>query len=669
MVNGQGLNWLEQINNVDDDIDVHSMTLSSTGNIFIGGSYDEQVASNGSTQGVKFGTLIPATSDEQNGFLAKYNNSGAQQWLTYFGTPNSTSGYSPLAMVENAGFLYVVGSFKHATGSGMDFDPGAGTLFYTSQSSNTDFFVSKYNSSNGSLVWTYVGAGTAGSDLPSGIDVDASGNIYVTGKVANGSTPVDFDIKSGTAASANGIASKVHLYLVKYDADCNFQWRVNVLNSSDNSGGALVVDRANSFVYMAGGIGENSSGSDPNFSGTTLNVDATDDGFIAKYNLLGTLQWVKNIAASTSPNWVRSIDVDGAGALYVSGTLQGTADYDPTAGTFNMTAVGSHDAFFAKYSSAGTRVWSYKMGSSSFGESGYGIDVNTSGELVIGGAMYGAADYNPEGTGGAQVKGANGSRYAFIGVYDTAFVYSWCNVIGNASITANLNYTQAVKFDDNAANCAVYGYGYMARSITEDFDPNNAGGSFTSTGTKENGFFVQYGNCPNPLPVELLNFDASPYKRTVLLDWTTVSEINNDYFEVERSVDVVNFEYVGTIDGVGNSQQTENYSMIDYSPYDGVSYYRLKQFDFNGEFEYSQIRVVKFNGGDDVIIFPNPTSGSFSVYSTPDGSHVSIVSMNGKLVREITTDVVDVEDIANGVYFVRIQTEEKIISKKLVINQ
>jgi hypothetical protein len=101
-----------------------------------------------------------------------------------------------------------------------------------------------------------------------------------------------------------------------------------------------------------------------------------------------------------------------------------------------------------------------------------------------------------------------------------------------------------------------------------------------------------------PLPVELLNFTATANYNSMQVDlaWQTATEINNDYFTVQRSVNGVDFEDVFEQDGAGNSNSIRSYNGIDPSPYGGVSYYRLKQTDFNGTFTYSEIVPVVFNG-------------------------------------------------------------------------
>jgi hypothetical protein len=104
------------------------------------------------------------------------------------------------------------------------------------------------------------------------------------------------------------------------------------------------------------------------------------------------------------------------------------------------------------------------------------------------------------------------------------------------------------------------------------------------------------GGIDNPLPIDLLSFTAKYQDGKVLLNWATGSEINNDYFTLERSRDAVSAEIIGFVDGAGNSSQTLHYEFIDHDPLPGISYYRLKQTDYDGSFEYSQWVAVQVDG-------------------------------------------------------------------------
>lgn len=104
------------------------------------------------------------------------------------------------------------------------------------------------------------------------------------------------------------------------------------------------------------------------------------------------------------------------------------------------------------------------------------------------------------------------------------------------------------------------------------------------------------GGIDNPLPIELLSFTAKYQDGIVLLNWATGSEINNDYFTLERSRDALNAEIIGFVDGAGNSSRTLHYQFVDRDPLPGISYYRLKQTDYDGSFEYSQWMAVQVDG-------------------------------------------------------------------------
>ncbi|MCX6274393.1 MAG: FG-GAP-like repeat-containing protein, partial [Bacteroidetes bacterium] len=100
------------------------------------------------------------------------------------------------------------------------------------------------------------------------------------------------------------------------------------------------------------------------------------------------------------------------------------------------------------------------------------------------------------------------------------------------------------------------------------------------------------------LPVELISFSGEPLGKEVLISWSTASEINNEYFTIERSRNGIDFQIVGEVNGAGNSTQTLKYEYLDHQPYPGINYYRLKQTDVDGAFKYSELIVVKL--GNDI---------------------------------------------------------------------
>jgi hypothetical protein len=113
-----------------------------------------------------------------------------------------------------------------------------------------------------------------------------------------------------------------------------------------------------------------------------------------------------------------------------------------------------------------------------------------------------------------------------------------------------------------------------------------------------------------PLAITLADFTAEAVKQKVKLGWSTVSEINNNYFTVERSTDNAIWSVVKTIKGAVNSSSLLNYECFDDNPPVGTVYYRLKQADLDGKFAYSATRVVKFTTGNNIYAYPVPNTGN-----------------------------------------------------------
>jgi type IX secretion system substrate protein len=173
----------------------------------------------------------------------------------------------------------------------------------------------------------------------------------------------------------------------------------------------------------------------------------------------------------------------------------------------------------------------------------------------------------------------------------------------------------------------------------------------------------------SPLPIELISFTATAIdNKEVLCKWITATEINNDYFTVERSRDGNEFEEAGKIDGAGNSTSVLNYSLTDYNPYKGISYYRLKQTDFNGDYSYPQVVTVKiFEDASDILIYPNPSNGIFNIIKNNMDTPVEffMFDMEGRLVwKSKLTNAsmqIDIRNFGKGIY--NLQSTSKEVNK------
>ncbi len=140
-----------------------------------------------------------------------------------------------------------------------------------------------------------------------------------------------------------------------------------------------------------------------------------------------------------------------------------------------------------------------------------------------------------------------------------------------------------------------------------------------------------------PLPVELLAFDATPDGDDVLCTWSTATELNNDFFTVERSADGAAFTDIGEMDGAGNSQTTLHYAFDDDAPLSGLSYYRLRQTDFNGAQTWSDVVAVlrsmaTYNGT--LVLWPNPATSELNIVGTSPEERLLVLDGTGRLVLD-----------------------------------
>jgi hypothetical protein len=194
---------------------------------------------------------------------------------------------------------------------------------------------------------------------------------------------------------------------------------------------------------------------------------------------------------------------------------------------------------------------------------------------------------------------------------------------------------------------------------------------------------VPNANSPVPLPVKLTSFTANAVNNSYIkLDWTTAIEIDNKGFEVERSIDGQNFTLIGWVDGYGNSTELKTYTFDDKTvDQNTMYYYRLKQIDFDGDIEYSNIVSVAIKGERQFILtdlYPNPATQKATIAIATDVAQkvkVNIYDLLGQLVINSDWSVgvgtnsldLDLSSMASGTYSVALTSANQTITKKLVI--
>jgi len=249
------------------------------------------------------------------------------------------------------------------------------------------------------------------------------------------------------------------------------------------------------------------------------------------------------------------------------------------------------------------------------------------------------------------------------------------NVAGNFKITA----TNLAQFD---ANTTVYLEDVLLNT-TQNLSSNKTYAFASAVGTFNSRFKLHFNKSSNSLPIQLTNFDAKCTDSNVDLNWSTATETNNDYFTIENSADANNWTFVKKVAGAGNSNSLLNYSAKDNYPLSGISYYRLKQTDFNGQSEtFSPVAVncTEESSQLDITYYPNPfTSKVFAVInnSISENATISIYNVLGSKVYnqkishdqlELKTFSLDLSKLVDGIYFIEFKSDTYSGISKIVKN-
>ena len=314
-------------------------------------------------------------------------------------------------------------------------------------------------------------SGVGGILYANEIKIDASGNLYVTGRFQG---TADFDPSTSTAYLTS---SSGDFFLAKYDASGNYVWAKRIGGTTGFvSGDSLALDGSGN-VFVTGSF-NGAADFDPGSGTATLtpanapNGTGSQDIFLAKYDASGNYVWAKSMGG-TSTDIGNSLDLDGSGNVVVTGYFGTTVDFDPGAGTSNLTSALAADIFLAKYDASGNYVWAKSMGGTG-ADIGNSLALDGSGNVVLTGSFNGPADFDPS-TSTANLTNV-GSSDMFLAKYDASGNYVWAIGIGGTSL--DNGYSLAL---DGSGNVVVTG----RFSTTVDFDPSTSTANLTSAGISD----------------------------------------------------------------------------------------------------------------------------------------------------------------------------------------
>ncbi|MEQ9425076.1 MAG: LamG-like jellyroll fold domain-containing protein [Cyclobacteriaceae bacterium] len=185
------------------------------------------------------------------------------------------------------------------------------------------------------------------------------------------------------------------------------------------------------------------------------------------------------------------------------------------------------------------------------------------------------------------------------------------------------------------------------------------------------------GSGSSPLPVELTAFSATPDQGIVHLDWQTATEINNEFFEVQHSINGEDFEIIGKVAGNGTTNIEQNYAFIDSRPVEGINYYRLRQVDFDGAFEYSPLRMARVELAAEQLMtaYPNPLKDVVTIEfarPVPAYSEIQISGIAGHIISRVQVETelhtlnLNLSALPTGIYLLQVKSGSEIFVERLV---
>ena len=379
-------------------------------------------------------------------------------WAKQMGGSPVGSGIS--IALDASGNVYTTGVFEGI----VDFDPGPG-VFNLSSAGDKDIFVSKLNAS-GNFVWAKRMGGTD-YDLGYSIAVDATGNVYTTGYFWGTG---DFDPGSGTFNLTS--AGNHDVFISKLNSSGNFLWAIQMGDTGADWGRSLTVDPSGN-LYTTGEF-YGTVDFDPGPGTFNLTSAGIYDIFVQKLDASGNLVWAKNMGGA-SGDYGFSIKLNGSGNVYVAGAFGDTADFDPGAGTFFLTAEGLFDIFILKLDVSGNFIWAKKMGGI-YPDLAYAIEVDVSDNVYSTGIFASTADFDP-GPGIFNLTSTTASYWdIFVSKLDVSGNFVWAKQMGG--ILNDEAHSIAVDASGNVYTTGIF-------RGTADFDPGPGTFNLTAAGLSE----------------------------------------------------------------------------------------------------------------------------------------------------------------------------------------
>jgi len=403
---------------------------------------------NGNT--ISCGTVGLSTS----GQVIKRTSTGVVVWTKNF---NSSTSIRPSEVDIDANNNTIITGYFNGT---VDFNPGGGTFNLTSTSASTDVFILKLDE-NGVFLWAKKIGGT-GSDEAMDLAIDNANNIIVAGRFEN---TVDFD--PGSSVDNETSNGSRDAFILKLDENRNHQWAHAFGGTSFDIGWGVGVD-SNNAIFLSGKI---SGTIDFDPSSSTANL-VCDGIFVAKFTAAGSYVWAKSFVGTGSGECI-SVKISNDGNCYMVGTFTGTVDFDPNAGTYELTSLGApYHVFILRLNTNGDLNWAKALeGSVSSYSDVHEIIVTSSEDLYLCGNFNDSVNFNLNGADNSM---ASLDQDFFVLKLDSLSNYQWS--ISSGSSNSSTAESTGIDVKSNGDFFCTGSF-----NGTKDFDPSSSSSNLTST--------------------------------------------------------------------------------------------------------------------------------------------------------------------------------------------
>ena len=692
-------------------------SVDASGNVYISGS--TKSAANIATSGAHQ-TVYGGVSNLTDGYLVKFNSSGVRQWATYYG--GTADDFCSESITDASGNVFFTGGSR-SSNPGVISTPGSHQPSYSPGSGNLgDAFLVMLNSSGVRQWGTYYGGD--GTDLGGGLSLDNSGNIYMVGTTS--STNTIATPGSQQPALANGSDA----FLIKFNSLGVRQWGTYYGGNGTNDNGWDCVTNSSGETYISG-VATSSTGMSTPGSHQPVFGGGTSDGFFAKFDANGILQW-GTYYGGTGIESAINISLDPSGNLYGTGvTNTNSVTIMATMGSYQSVSGGANDAYLVKFDPAGVRLWATYFGGTG-NESGYTANADIMGNVYLSGQTSTSSGTKIAMPCAYQSVIGGGGMDAFLAKFTGSGLRIWSTYYGGS-------------FQDFSTDCRADALGNIYMCGNTYGTANNVLGSSNSYqptygGGTNDAFLVKFDGCdlgqpPNTTPPSNLkvcagnsatltttcgNWYNSPTSNTALgtgAVFMSVPLFSDFTFYVEDfscgsttgtrtaiSVTVVpapnltltnsnpaaclgeytnlmvsgasTYSWAAPVNSATSSLQVQ---LAIGSP-NLYTNYTVTGTDASGCRATATIQVnpnlcvgIQENGTiiHGISVYPNPNTGAFNIQSGSD-LNLILTSELGQKIRTIDLTstnnfTVTLSDLPNGVYFLSGEKQNQIRNQKIIV--